>query len=84
MKNIIDPKRFALPSRTVIEQVGSKHFAIVISRKSRIIMSEGKKILEKADKIKKTQPGSIISLKTSAPVCSKTEQFLKDHKIKVI
>ncbi len=84
MKNIIDPKNFGLPSRTVIEQVGSKHFAIVISRKSRIIMSDGKKILEKAEKIKKNQPGSIISLKTGTPVCSKTIQFLKDHKIKVI
>lgn len=84
MDTIIDPKKFGLPSKTVIEQLGRKHFAIVISRKSRIIMSDGKKILEKAGKIKKIEPGSIISLKTGTPVCSKTIQFLKDHMIKVI
>ena len=84
MDTIIDPKKFGLPPKTVIQQISKNHLAFVISRKSRIIMSDGKKILEKAEKIRKIQPDSRISLKTSTPVCSKTIQFLKDHKIKVI
>jgi hypothetical protein len=84
MDTIIDPKKFGLPPKTVIHQISKNHIAFVISRKSRIIMSDGRKILEKADKIRKIQPDSRISVKTSAPVCSKTIQFLKDHKIKVI
>ena len=81
---MIDSKKFGLPSRTVIQQISKNHFAFVISRKSRIIMSDGKKVLEKADKIKRIQPDSRISVKTSAPVCSKTIQFLKDNGIKII
>jgi hypothetical protein len=84
MNTIIDPKKFGLSSKTVVKQISKNHIAFVISRKSRIIMSDGKKILEKADKIRKIQPDSRISLKTSAPVCSKTIQFLKDHNIAVI
>ena len=84
MDTIIDPKKFGLSPRTVIQRISKNHFAFVIDRKSRIIMSDGKKILEKADRIRSIQPDSKISLKTSAPVCSKTVQFLKDHKIKVI
>ncbi|MEN8261871.1 MAG: hypothetical protein ABFR82_00195 [Nitrospirota bacterium] len=84
MDTVIDPKEFGLPPKTVIQQISKNHFAFVISRKSRIIMSDGRKILEKADKIKAIQPDSRISVKTSTPVCSKTIQFLKDNKIKVI
>ena len=84
MDTIINPKKFGLPPKTVITQISKNHFAFVISRKSRIIMSDGKKILEKAAKIRKKEPGSRISLKTSTPVCSKTIQFLKDHGIAVI
>ncbi len=84
MDIIIDPKKYGLPPKTVIQQISKNHFAYVITRKSRIIMSDGRKILEKADNIRKIQPDSRISVKTSTPVCSKTIQFLKDHKIKVI
>ena len=84
MNNILDPKEFGLPPKTVIERIGRNRIAIVISRKSRIIMSDGRKIIERAGRIRKVYPGSEISLKTSTPVCSKTIQFLKDHKIKVI
>jgi len=84
MGNIIDPKKFGLHPRTVLEDIGKNRFAIVIMRKSRIIMSDGKKILEKAQKIKEDHPKARISLKTSAPLCSKTVAFLKEHKIEII
>ena len=80
---IIDPEKFGLPSKTVIEQIGKNSFAIVVSRKSRVIMADGKKLLDKATKIKETQPNAIVSLKISAPLCSKTKQFLEEYGISI-
>ncbi len=84
MKTIIDPKEFGLHPKTVIEQTAKDSFTIIVSRKSRIIMSDGKKLLEKVNKIRQHRPGMKVDLKTSAPVCSKTVKFLKEHKIDVI
>ena len=83
MTNFIDPKLFDLPPQTKIEKINSNTLAIVINRKSRIVMADGKKILDKADKIRKAKPGSEVILKTTAPVCSKTVQFLKEQGIEV-
>ena len=47
MKNPIDPIEFGITGKTIIEQVGKNHYAIVISRKSRIIMADGRKLWEK-------------------------------------
>ena len=84
MNSQIDPKDFGITGKTVIELVGRKHYAIVISRKSRIIMADGRKLLEKFKLIKKEKPGAKLSLQTTTPVCSKTAAFLKDHKIEII
>ncbi len=81
---MIDPKRFALPARTVILEVTTNHFAIVVERKSRIIMADGQKILDKVERIKSMQPESKVSLKTCAPLCSKTRTFLSEHDIDII
>ncbi len=78
------PKEFNLPARTVLEQIDDETIAIVIDRKSRIIMADGKKILEKSQKIKKKQPSTTVVLKTTAPVCSKTIKFLETEKISLI
>jgi len=80
----IDPKTFDLPGKTVIEELGRNHYALVIDRKSRVIMADGKRLVEKADKIKKVLPGIKVSLQSTAPVCSKTIRFLADHGINLI
>ena len=72
----IDPKEFGLPARTVLEQVDEHTVALIMDRKSRIIMADGRKIVEKAAKIQKARPKLTVVLKTSAPVCSKTLAFL--------
>jgi hypothetical protein len=72
----IDPKQFGLPARTVLERVNDHTIAIIINRKSRIIMADSKKILEKVAKIKEAAPSTSVVLKTTAPVCSKTKAFL--------
>jgi hypothetical protein len=43
MNTRFNPKEFGLPARTVIEQIDKNTIALVIDRKSRIIMSDGKK-----------------------------------------
>jgi hypothetical protein len=47
-------------------------------------MADGKKIMEKAKKIKALKPGAKISLRSKAPVCSKTIRFLTDHGIELV
>jgi len=84
MNTKLDPKEFGLPARTVIEQIGDDTIALVVDRKSRIIMADGKKILEKLNKIKNDQSGVDLALKTTAPVCSKTKAFFKSEGIQLI
>lgn len=80
---MLDPKEYELHHTTVLEDLGRKHVALVLDRKSRIIMSDGKKILEKALKLK-SHGFKKVSLKTNAPVCSKTSRFLEDESIQMI
>jgi len=84
MNQRLDPKQFGLSSRTVIERIGPNHYSIVVLRKSRIIMSDGLKLLEKVKMIRDVKPDKKVSLKTTAPVCSKTETFLGKNNITVI
>ncbi|MBS1257070.1 MAG: hypothetical protein MAG551_00105 [Candidatus Scalindua arabica] len=84
MNKFIDPKLFNLPPSTKLKQVGANQFDIIIQRKSRIIMKDGKGVLAKIDKIKHHVPKAKVSLRTSAPVCSKTKMFLKEHCISVL
>jgi len=83
MKTSLDPQSLGLHPRTLVEKVAPDTIAIIVERKSRIIMADGKKILAKAEKIKEAIPGCRVMLKTSAPVCSKTLQFLADNGIEL-
>lgn len=82
MQNL-DARDFELPPSTVLQQVTSDHIAIVKIVKSRIIMKDGEKILQIANKIRKKLPYTTVSLRTTAPVCSKTEEFLKQNGIMI-
>lgn len=84
MNKFIDPKLFSIPPSTKLKQVDADQFDIIIQRKSRIIMKDGGGILAKVDKIKHHIPKAKVNLKTSAPVCSKTKAFLKEHGISVL
>ena len=84
MRKNIDPREFGLPPRTSLEELDHDTVAIVIDRKSRVIMADGRKIAEKAEKIKAVLPKMIVILKTTAPVCSKTKSFLSDKGIQVV
>tara|TARA_B100001750_G_C15030249_1_gene361431 strand:+ start:189 stop:440 length:252 start_codon:yes stop_codon:yes gene_type:complete len=78
----LDPKKYGLNTRTVLIENERKEIIIVINRKSRIIMKDGRKILEKVRKIQQ-QENKIISVKTNAPLCSKTKQHLQENGIEI-
>jgi len=83
MKTKIDPTQFGLSKRVRLIQTAPGEVAILIDRKSRILMKDGERILVQAETIQKHLPGTQIALWTTAPVCSKTTKFLKDKGILV-
>jgi hypothetical protein len=84
MTDFLDPKSLGLHPRLLVAEIDKNTLAIVINRKSRIIMADGKKILANATKIKKAKPGKRVIVRTTAPVCSKTLQYLGGQGIEVI
>ena len=80
MKNI-DPTQYNLSSRVDLRQDRSGGLLIIIDRKSRIIMKDGVRILEMVKKINKIDPKKNISVRTSAPICSKTKKLLLENSI---
>ena len=75
----LSPKDYGLNAKVRLIQ-SEDHIGIVIDRKSRIIMKDGIKILDQAEKIRKTT-NNVIRLYTSAPVCSKTKAYLNKNNI---
>lgn len=84
MSQLLSPKKYGLSARTIIAQLDTTTIAIVINRKSRIIMADGKKILEKVKILREFHPDTTITLKTHAPICSKTRDYLEGEGIPVI
>ena len=82
MKNI-DPTQYNLSSRVDLRQDHSGDLLIIIDRKSRIIMKDGIRVLEMVKKINKIDPKKNISVRTSAPICSKTKKLLLESSIVV-
>ena len=72
----VDPKKYNLSSRVSLQENSSNELCIVINRKSRIIMKDGYRILEIAEKIKQVENKRKVKVLSSAPVCSKTRDFL--------
>lgn len=79
----LNPRDYGLSARTLIEKIDKNTIALIIDRKSRIIMTDGKKILQKIHQIKETLPAVRVELITTAPVCSKTKTFLEGEGVEV-
>ena len=79
----VDPLDYGLTSRTILESSGNNEVSIVINRKSRLIVADAKKILEKVEKIKEKAPYLRVSVKTNAPVCSKSSEIYKINHISI-
>ena len=81
---LVNPKTYNLSSRTKLLQDSAGTLFIVIDRKSRIIMKDGKRIIKLSENIKKVNQNKKISLLTSAPVCSKTKALLLKNDISIL
>ena len=79
----IDPKTFGLSKRTILYKEKNK-IIIESRRKSRIIMKDGVRFVEVAEKIKKNGKVQKVALLTNAPICSKTKTFLINKKISIL
>lgn len=84
MAKNVDPKSVGLTSRDNVIEIGKDHIALVISRKSRIIMADGKRILGKLDIIQKNLKDAKVSLMTNTAICSKTIRFLNENGIEIL
>ena len=81
--NQIDPSTLGFSKRTRVAVGGDRNYYIIKNIKSRIIMKDGKKIVETANIIK-NQTNKRVFLATTAPVCSKTTTYLKSKNIQII
>ena len=79
----VSPDEFGLSSRTMLGVDNKNNHYIIKNIKSRIIMETGKKINEIANKIRSKTKRSVF-LATTAPVCSKTKQYLEEKKTNII
>lgn len=79
--DFINPRQFGINSRTKLV-IHNKHIAIIIDRKSRIIMKDGRRIFDQVAAIRKKEKRSVVLL-TSAPVCGKTKIFLRENDIAI-
>ena len=79
----IDPKKYNLNSRATLYKKMDDIF-IIIDRKSRIIMKDGYRISEQAKSVWTKDPGIRITVATSAPICTKTKEYLRQVNIEVL
>lgn len=79
---LLEPKDFGLDYRTVVGQTSEGKIVLLKDRKSRIIMKDGRKILEQIEQIKNATTKN-VGIATNAPVCSKTTEFFKEHNIEL-
>ena len=77
----VDPIQYNLHSRVDLRQDKEGALFIDVDRKSRIIMKDGHRILEMVNTISREDQSKKVSIRTSAPVCSKTKKFLLESGI---
>ena len=78
----LDPKKYNLNSRVLIEEKSPGHIAIVVKRKSRVIMKDGGRLLEQAKAIQKTTPNIKVSFRNLCAYMQQNKNFsiIKKHK----
>ena len=81
--NQIDSSTLGLSKRTQVAVGRDRNYYIIKNIKSRIIMKDGKKIVETASAIK-NQTNKRVFLATTAPICSKTKTYLESKNIHIV
>jgi len=80
---LLHSSKFGLSPRTLIGKYSDSHLVLIKDRKSRIIMKDGRQILEQIRVIKSHAPEAEIHLATYAPVCGKTIKYLNEKGIRI-
>ncbi len=84
MNETLDAQNYGLAKRVKLVRMKDNTIGIVKKRKSRIIMKDGRQILDIAQQIKSVDADASIALLISGPICSKTTKFLADNNIEII
>ena len=77
-------EKMGLAKRTKLIQINANTIGILKKRKSRIIMKDGKQVLEIAKQIRKYDKKNNVVLIIQGPICSKTINFLSENSIGII
>ncbi len=81
MNKAINPVAAGLHAKDQVIQKDTNHYVLFIDRKTRIVMADAGRILKKVELLCRKFPEAKISIETTAPVCSKTRQYFKEHNI---
>jgi hypothetical protein len=84
MTVIPDAQNYGLAKRVKLVQLENNTIGIVKKRKSRIIMKDGRQILDIAQQIRNVDTNASIALLISGPICSKTTKLLAENNIEII
>lgn len=84
MREALDPAAFGLTRRDRIERVDEGRIALVVDRKSRIVMADGERLVRKIETIRENAKGWRVDVRTNAPVCGKTRAFLSEKGVEVL
>ena len=78
-----DAQKYGLPKRIKLLREGNK---IIIDkrRKSRIIMKDGRQVLDIAKAINLSDSKSQVNLLIQGPICSKTVNYLAENNIGIL
>ncbi len=76
----INPQKYKLSTRTALFKRANE-IIIVLDRKSRIIMKDGRRIADQSRSIQAVEPRISIAVATSAAVCRKTRTYLNKRGI---
>ena len=80
---LLEPKDYGLHPRTILGELKGEALVIIKDRKSRIIMKDGRQILQQIDLIKKYAKKTKVVLASNAPVCGKTTKYFEENGIMV-
>ena len=80
----LNAQNYGLAKRVKLVQLENNTIGIVKKRKSRIIMKDGRQILDIAQQIRNVDTNASIALLISGPICSKTTKLLAENNIEII
>ena len=81
--DILNSKEYGLSTSTLVGKADNEQIFLIKDRKSRIIMKDGRQILDQIETIRINSQIKNIVLATNAPICGKTIRFFAENKIEV-